>query len=212
MPLTGRAGKGRTSFIYKGKAMADNAVNTGDRLHNRWRAAAWGGAATLWLLPLVAMQFTREVAWSAFDFILLGVLIGVIGLALEMAVRRSISLAYRLGVGLAAAAAVLLIVVNGAVGFLGDENNPANLMFFGVIAIVIAGSLLGRFRSAAMARTMFTAAAAQIVVGAFGLSAGWASPGNDGLYEVVMGTTVFAALWLLSAGLLSKAARDEAAA
>lgn len=212
MPLTGLAGKGRTSFIYKGKAMADNAVNTDKRLRNRWRAVAWGGAAAMWLLPLVAMQFTSEMAWSAFDFILLGVLIAVAGLALEWAVSASINIPYRLGVGLAAAAIFLLIIVNGAVGFLGSEDNLANLMFFAVIAIAIAGSLLGRFRPAAMARTMLVTAAAQVAVGVIGLSAGWASPGKEGLYEVVMGTSLFSALWLLSAGLFGKAAREEGTA
>lgn len=212
MPLTGRAGKGRTSFIYKGKAMADNAVNAGGGLRNRWRAAAWGGAAATWLLPLVAMQFTSEVAWSAFDFILLGVLIGVAGLALEGAVRTSGSIAYRLGVGLAAAAIFLLVIVNGAVGFLESEDNPANLIFFAVIAIAIAGSLIGRFRPEAMARAMLVTAAAQVAVGVIGLFAGWASPGTDGLYEVVMGTGLFSALWLVSAGLFSKAAREQGGA
>ena len=42
---------------------------------NRWRPAMWGGAALLLLLPLVAMQFTREVIWDAADFAIFGTML-----------------------------------------------------------------------------------------------------------------------------------------
>jgi len=35
---------------------------------------------------------------------------------------------------------------------------------------------------------------------------GWASPGSEGVYEVVLGTGLFTPLWLLSAWLFRKAA------
>jgi hypothetical protein len=49
---------------------------------------------------------------------------------------------------------------------------------------------------------------AQVLAGAIGLAAGWASPGADGPYEVAMGTGLFGALWLFAAALFRKAARD----
>ena len=40
---------------------------------------------------------------------------------------------------------------------------------------------------------------AQTLAGIIGLAAGFASPGYGGVYEVVMGTSLFGGLWLLAA-------------
>jgi hypothetical protein len=156
------------------------------------------------LLPLVT-----GADWTLFDYIVAGALLGGAGLVLELVVRASGSLAYRAGAGLAVAAAFLLVWVNGAVGFLGNEDNPANLMFAGVIAIAVLGSVIGGFKAKGMAWAMFVAAAAQVSVGVIAWTQGWTSPGDAGLYEVVMGTSIFSALWLLSGGLFWKAADDS---
>lgn len=171
-----------------------------------WRPIGWGGVALILLLPLVL-----NAPWTVSDFLFMGLMLGCAGLVLELAVRASGNIAYRAGVGVAVAASFLLIWVNGAVGFLGNEDNPTNLIFFGVIAIAILGSVFAGFKPAGMAFTMFTAAAAQILIGAVALPAGWASPGGDGLYEVVMGTSVFASLWLISAALFRKASGERPA-
>lgn len=181
--------------------MAGIAQDDNGRRRLPWRIVGWGAAAFVLLLPLIA-----RAPWTLPDFVVMGILIGSAGLALELAVRASGSIYYRAGAGVAVAAAFLLIWVNGAVGFLGDENNPANLMFAGVIAIAVLGSLLARFRPGGMARAMFVTAAAQILVGVVALALGLGSPGYDGLYEVVMGTSLFAVLWRISAGLFRKAA------
>lgn len=183
---------------------ADTQMN-GERLWNWLRIAGWGGAAILLLLPLVAMRYTSEVDWTLGDFIVMGALLGGSGLVLELATRKATSLAYRFGVTVAVAASFLLVWVNLAVGFLGDEGNPANLMFLGVIGVAIVGALIARSRPAAMADAMFVAAAAQVLAGGISFSAGWASPGGQGVYEVVMGTSLFTGLWLLAAWLFRKA-------
>ena len=81
--------------------------------------AAWGAAALILLLPLVAMQFTDEVKWDVADFVFTGALLIGVGVPYELAVRKTGNAAYRAAVGLALAAAFILILVNGAVGVIG---------------------------------------------------------------------------------------------
>lgn len=45
-------------------------------------------AAALLLLPLIAMQFTDEVDWNAFDFLVAGILLFGTALAIEFAIRK----------------------------------------------------------------------------------------------------------------------------
>lgn len=165
-----------------------------------WRWIGWGMAGFALLLPLIA-----DAPWTGSDYVVMGALLGGVGLLIELAVRASDNLAWRSGAGIAVAAAFLLLWVNGAVGFLGDEDNPANLMFLGVLAVAVAGSVVAGLQAVGMARAMFATAAAQLLVGVIALAAGLGSPGYAGLYEVVMGTSIFAGLWLLS-GLLFRRA------
>lgn len=170
-----------------------------------WRIAGWGVAASLLLLPLAAMQFTDEVNWSPGDFVFAGIMFGAVGLVLELTFRRSARVAYRGAVGLALAAVFLLIWVNGAVGIIGDEDNPWNLMFGGVIAVALVGAIVARFEAAAMARAMALAAVAQALVAAIALVAGLGAldpPGPAGIAAI---NGFFFALWALSAALFRKA-------
>ena len=41
----------------------------------------------LLLIPLIAMQFTDEVDWSFFDFIMMGILLSVTGLLCDLAIK-----------------------------------------------------------------------------------------------------------------------------
>src|ERR1044072_7893648 len=140
--LPQRAAKGKPDKSQGWLTMAKAAANNGQNFP--WRILGWGGAACLLLVPLAA-----HFPWTLSDFIVAAVMLGTAGAALELAVRFSRgSLAYRAGAAFAVAAAFLLVWVNGAVGFLGDEGNPANLVFVAVLAIALFGAVLARFRSA----------------------------------------------------------------
>jgi hypothetical protein len=174
---------------------------------NGWRIAGWGFAAALIVTPAVAMQFTSEVKWTALDFVFAAVMIGGTGLLIELAVRTSHNLAYRAGAALALLTAFLLVWINAAVGIIGNEDNPANLVFLGIVGVAAVGTLLARARPNGMARTMFVTAAAQALTGAAVFAFGIAStqpPGPVGLPVLIEG---FAAMWLGSAMLFRRAAR-----
>lgn len=192
--------------------MASNATGDGNgaRRGGPWRALGWGSAGALLLLPLVAMQFTREVDWTAGDFLFAAMMFALVGVTLELAVRASTNLGYRAGVAVAVVTTFLLVWINGAVGMIGNEDNPLNLMFFGVIAVALAGSIVARFKAAGMARAMIAAGTAQaaIGIGVFALNVAAAEPpGAAGLLVLI---EIFAGAWFFSAWLLRKAARDRA--
>jgi hypothetical protein len=82
----------------------------------------------------------------------------------ELAARMTGNSAYRAAVGVAVAAAFILVWMNLAVGIIGTEDNPANLMYGGVLAVGIIGALIARFQPDGMARALFATALAQALV------------------------------------------------
>lgn len=186
--------------------MTRDSGSGGERRTSSWRIAGWSAAAVVLLLPLVAMQFTDEVNWNAADFALAGALLLGVGIPLELAVRKSGDAAYRVGVGVALVAAFILVWVNGAVGIIGSENNDANLMYGGVLAVGIIGAIIARFRPRGMARALFAAAFTQTLIAVIALIAGLGAPAN-GPREIIGVNAFFVALFVGSALLFQKAAR-----
>jgi len=180
----------------------DGAGRRGSRL----RIAAWSAAALILLLPLVAMQFTDEVNWDVADFAIFGALLVGVGVAYELAARMTGDTAYRAAVGVALAAAFLLVWVNGAVGIIGSEDNDANLMYGGVLAVGVIGAIIARFQPPGMARALFATALAQASIAVVALIAGLGSPWSGPL-EIVALNGFFVALWVGSAWLFREAAR-----
>lgn len=171
---------------------------------NPWRIAGWSFAALLLLLPLVAMHFTREVNWTASDFAFAAVMIGAVGIAFEVTARATRNIAYRGALAIALAAAFLLIWINSAVGIIGDEDNPLNLLYLGVIAIAFGGMAWARFRAKGAARAMTAAAIANAVVGVVAAVAGRNEP--PGIVGLVVLNGFFVLLFLGAAWLFGIAA------
>ncbi len=71
------------------------------------------------LIPLIAMQFTDEVNWTLFDFIIAGALLLGTGLMCELAIRKINKIKYRIAICLALLVVLLLIWVELAVGIFG---------------------------------------------------------------------------------------------
>ncbi len=188
--------------------MVENTENGGGQRGSRWRIAAWAAAALLLLLPLIAMQFTDQVVWDGADFAIFGALLVGTGVTFEVAARKTGNSAYRAAVGVALAAAFILIWVNGAVGIIGSEDNDANLMYGGVLAIGVIGALIARFEPHGMARALFATALAQALVAVIALIAGLGSPGSGPL-EILILNGFFVALFVGSAWLFRHAAREQ---
>ena len=171
---------------------------------NRLRGVIWGLAAALFLVPLVAMQFTDEVAWTVADFVFCGVMLALACGAYEIGTRLSPDRWYRAGVGVAIVGGFLVVWVNAAVGMVGSEGNEYNLMFLAPILVGAVGALIARFKPAGMARALVATAIAHGLVSGFALVSGW-DPRGASL------SLLFVLPWLFSAGLFRQAARSTRA-
>ncbi|MBA4137791.1 MAG: hypothetical protein C0518_10785 [Opitutus sp.] len=116
------------------------------------------------LVPLVAMRFTSEVNWTASDFVIAYLLFAGAGFAYRLVTTKAGHLLHRGAAALGVFACLSLIWVNLAVGFIGNEDNPANLLFGGVLAVAALGAVLSRLESRGLARTMFAAGSVQFLV------------------------------------------------
>ena len=108
------------------------------------------------------------------------------------------STAYRVAMSLALVTALVIVWLNAAAGLIGiEDDDPANLLYVGVLAVGLIGAIIARLQPRGLARAMFATAAAQAVVGAIALRL----PNTASSVQIVILHGVFAAL-LAAAGLL----------
>lgn len=163
------------------------------------RVLLWSGALALLLLPALAMKFSDEVAWDTADFIVFGAMLLVACSLVEAAMRRFRGLAGAAGALLAVGTGFLLAWANLAVGIVGAPADPANLVFFALLALVGAGALITRLRAPGTPRTLLAGAAALALTTPWVLLA-------DGPVAATACALV-AVAWSASAALLRHAAR-----
>ena len=181
--------------------MAANLANGHPQRWRGLRALPWIAAAIVLLLPAVAMQLHVDgVDWSGSDFVVMGAMLLIACGSFELAARLAPNLAYLAAAAIGVGTGFVMVWANLAVGIVGDGMNTANLMFLAVVAVAIAGALVARLRARAMAVAMLAAAVAVGVAIAVSLAAFGATPLEAGL------SLVFAAGWLVSAGLFRIAA------
>jgi len=119
---------------------------------------------------------------------------------------RTARTTYRLAVGVAVAAALILIWLSLGVGIIGADGDPANRMYFAVIAVGIVGALMAQFRPGGMARVLLAVALTQAAIGAFAIVTGLGRP-YSGALELLLLNAFFVALFVVSAWLFRRAAR-----
>lgn len=193
----------------------DLELKTINKIRQSIRLKVWYVAfatAAILVAPLVAMQFTDEVNWGLMDFVIMGVLLFGTGIAYVLVSRISERIAYRVAVAITVVACFLLIWINLAVGIIGSEDNPANLIYLIVLAIVSIGSITSRFRPLGMARTLFTTAIFQMLI-PFIMLVFWSSsleesPGVIGIFVL---NALFALLFVVSALLFKSSAKHKTA-
>ena len=190
--------------------MTDLTHNPQDgRPSDGWRIARWTVAATLLLIPALAMQIPDSGwNWSIGDFVFAAVMIGGSGLLYEWAAKLAAGWAYRAGVAVALLTGFLLVWINMAVGVVGEPDDPHTAAYFCEVLVAGACVFTAMLRPQGMARAMAATAGFQLLVTGLAAADGWDAgepPGTAGLLGLNLG---FALLWLATAALFGKAARD----
>jgi len=75
--------------------------------------------AILLLIPFIAMQFTDEVSWTIFDFIVMGILLLSTSILCELTIRKVTKIKHRIAICIVILAAFLIIWAELAVGIFG---------------------------------------------------------------------------------------------
>jgi len=184
-----------------------NTKNTNGILHNSFARAAIATALIL-LLPLAASLLVDSFNWGLMDFMITGVLLFVAALTYDLITKRAGSAVYRAAFAVAIATAAFLFFSNIAVGIIGSEDELANLMYLGVIAVAAGGAILVRFRAAGMARIMFATAIAQALTVVVALVFGMHTYTGSSALEITALNGFFIALWVI-AGLLFRQAGES---
>lgn len=146
--------------------------------------------------------------WKPSSYILAFVLLlGGAFLAYRLAVTSMMrNKAYRFGVGVALTTVLLLIWMNVAVGgILGDD--PANMMYFGVVFVGLIGAVIANLEPQGMTQALFATAFTMVLVPEVALAIG--TPAFNNGFAAVFGLhAVFAMLFVGSALLFRKAAHS----
>ncbi len=173
---------------------------------NTYRSVVGVALATAFILliPLLA-----EWPWTLADFRFAGALIFGTGLTYVLVARKAGNIAYRFAVGVALAAAFLLVWINLAVGIIGDSGDLANSMYVGVLAVGIIGAIIARFRPYGMARALFATALAQALVAVIVLIFGLGSGSPPGVLGILILNGFFVSLFVGAALLFRYAAREQ---
>ena len=159
------------------------------------------------LIPVV-LTLLALWHWKPGSLILAFVLLcGGAGIAYELVVKKFGNTAYRFAVGMALTAVLLLVWMNVAVGgILGDD--PANMMYFGVLLVGLIGAIIGRLEPRGMSRALFATAFAMVLVPAIAMLVGTPAFSN-GVLAVFGLHAVFALLFAGSALLFRRAAAES---
>lgn len=142
--------------------------------------------------------------WSLSDFVFAGALLAGLGLAVWFVARGPRNLPYRLAVGVAVLAALLMVWVTGAVGIVGGERHAANGLYFLAVGVGLIAAALARFQARGMAFAVGGVAAATALIGVAAVFMGWGDDSARYPLDVLGGSFLLAAMYAAAAWLFAR--------
>jgi hypothetical protein len=166
--------------------------------HSGVRLKRLGSVAALMVIPVILLRAAQGFEFDPGDLIFLAILLGLLFAAHEVLLRIPNRLAFHAGLAVAVLTGLGQIWVNLAVGIIGTEDDPANLIYAAVIVVAVLGSAIAAFRPAGLAVAMAFTAIVQASTFFVALAAGFGFTGPI--------TIFFTCLWLIAAALFRRSA------
>jgi hypothetical protein len=163
-------------------------------------------ALGLLMVPLAASQVVEGWHWGVGGFVFAYVMFFATGLAYALIARKMGEWAYKAGVGLALVAG--FVMGWGSMVHMSESENPANLVYFGVLAVGGVGAWLARLEARGMARALFAMAAVLALVGVLAVTLSLDAPSGP-MRSVAVMHGVFVALFTTSGLLFRHASLAE---
>jgi len=116
--------------------------------------------------------------------------------------------AYRHAIAGSLLAVIFLVWLSLGVGIIGADGDPANLMYFGVVAIGVIGAIITRLKSSGMARVLLVMAYVQALIAAIAMIAKLGLP-YSGPLEILLLNGFFMAAFLVAAWLFRRVAGGQ---
>lgn len=163
------------------------------------------GTVIILSIPLVLLLLALWHWKPGAPILAMVLLLGGVGLGYKLMTKK-MSRAYRFAVGVALAAVFLLVWMNAAVGgILGDD--PANMMYFGVLLVGFIGAIIARLEPPGMSRALLATAFAMALVPVIALIIGTPAFANG--VPAVLGLHAFFAMLFAGSALLFRRASDH---
>lgn len=160
----------------------------------------------LMVIPLTASRYAEGWNWGVADYVVAWAMMTGVGFAYALVTRKSDHVAYRVAAALALLTAFMIIWGTIAVGFIGSDDNPANVLYGAVLLTGMIGAGLARFSPAGMARAMVATAIVQMLVPVVAYLF-WRTDFSPGVPQVFALNLFFALLFGVAASLFDHAAR-----
>lgn len=111
---------------------------------------------------------------------------------------------YFLAIGATLVTVLVLIWLSLGIGIIGADGDPANLMYFGVIALGLIGAFVARFQPHGMSRVLIVMAVAQALIAVIAIVAKLGFP-FSGPLELLLLNGFFVAMFVGVAWLFRRA-------
>ena len=118
--------------------------------------------------------------------------------------------AYLLAIAGSLLVVIFLVWLSLGVGIIGADGDPANLMYFVVVAIGVIGAIITRLKSSGMARVLLAMAYVQALITAIAMFAKLGLP-YSGPLEILMLNGFFVVAFVVAAWLFRRAASGQQA-